>query len=246
MLDLFNSIGAEFARPLASTRGLAIAIASGLGLGLVLAASFVRTMSKLRTLTVLSNFCLLFAAALAPNPTSIVMFCVLIPINTWRLVEIRGLTRRVTEAAQNADLSGLWLKPYMKAHRIRGGTELFHKGDAANELYLLVQGTLELVEIQKRQPRGELFGEISFFSPERRRTLTARCVTDCEVLSIGESTFRQLYFQSPKFAFLVANLLAQRLSADIGRLQVRIAQLEAVAASERRIGTAPTADIAAG
>lgn len=227
MAEFVTFIGSELLQPLTTPRGIAISIASLLGLGLVVAASFVRTMVRLRALTVLSNLCLLVSASLAPNVASIAMYMLLIPINTYRLVEIKRLTRRVSDAAGNDDLSGLWLKPYMKAHRLSAGTVLFRKGDTADALYLLVQGTLELVEIGKQQNPGELFGEISFFSPDRRRTLTARCATDCEVLSIGEDTFRQLYFQSPKFAFLVANLLAQRLGADIARLQKHVNELEA-------------------
>lgn len=227
MLDFVNAIGDHLLQPLTTTRGLAISVASLFGLGLVIAASFVRTMVKLRTLTVLSNLCMLTSAMLSPNLVSIAMYMVLIPMNTYRLAEIRRLTRSVSAAARNDDLSGLWLKPYMTAHKLRAGTVLFHKGDLADHLYLLVEGELNLVEINQQQRPGDLFGEISFFSRDHRRTLTARCATDCEILSIAEETFRQLYFQSPKFAFSVAAMITQRLGADIERLQKVILNLEA-------------------
>lgn len=226
---------AELLQSLTSPRGAAVSVFSALGLGLVIAASFVRTMVKLRALGVMSSACLLVAAILAPNLASVLMFCVLLPLNSWRLIEIRRLTRRVTQAASDDDLAGLWLKPYMKATRLPAGAVLFSKGDEARAFYLLVQGTIELVEIGEVQGPGELFGEISFFLPDRRRTLTARCTTDCEILSIGEDAFRQLYFQSPKFAFKVAALVAQRLGADIARLKAQVAQLESDRASARGV-----------
>lgn len=184
-------------------------------------------MVRLRTFTVLSNACLLTTAIVGPNPVAVVLFLILLPLNTWRLLEILQITKKVTAAARDADTSGVWLKPYMKSGRHAAGTFLFHKGDGADALYLLVEGTLELVEIGKEQPAGEIFGEVSFFSPDGRRTLSARCATDCLVLSISEPTFHQLYFQNPKFAFMVARLIGQRLSKDVQRLQARVAELEA-------------------
>ena len=218
MLD-FAPIASELMRPLATPRGTAMVVVSAIGLVLVGAAAFVRTMIPLRVLTVLSNVALLVAGFLAPNPAAIAMYLILIPLNTYRLVEIMRLTDRVGAASAEGDLSGLWLKPYMKAHKMSAGTTLFEKGDPAKSLYLLVDGELEWVEIGKRQPRGQLFGEIAFFSPARARTLTGRCVTDCLVLSIAEPAFKQLYFQNPKFAFRISSLIAQRLGADITRLQ---------------------------
>jgi CRP/FNR family transcriptional regulator, cyclic AMP receptor protein len=206
----------------ATPTGIVAFFATAVGLGLVVLASFVQTMVPLRTITVASNVLLFVAGALALSPVHMVLYLVLIPLNSFRLLEIKRLTRKVETASAEGDMSGLWLKPYMKPQRLRAGTALFNKGDEADSLYLVVEGELELVEIGKRQPVGELFGEISFFSPDRLRTLTARCATDCLVLRIGESAFKQLYFQHPKFAFQISNLIAHRLGADIDRLRGRL------------------------
>jgi CRP/FNR family transcriptional regulator, cyclic AMP receptor protein len=226
MLEPFAGVAAEMIRPLGTTRGLLISVASLVGLTLIVAASFVRTMVPLRTLTLVSNLFLVLAASLAPNPVSILLYCVLIPLNTYRLVEIRRLTRKVTAASRAGDLSGVWLRPYMKPHRLRAGTVLFRRGDVADELYLLLEGELQLAEIGKLQPAGELFGEISMFAPDRTRTLTAQCVTDCLVLGIGEEAFRRLYFQNPRFAFQVSTLIAHRLGADVARVRTQADRLQ--------------------
>lgn len=220
---------------LTTARGAALGVASFCGLSLVIAASFARTMVRLRALTVLSNIFLLTAAGLGGNVVSVVLFLILLPLNSWRLLEIVQLTRKVTEAAHAHDTAGLWLKPYMTAKRHPAGSFLFRKGDEADSLYLLVEGSLELVELGTLQPALEVFGEVSFFSPEQRRTLSARCASDCLVLSISGATFRQLYFQNPKFAFTVANLLGRRLSSDIQRLQARLTALES---QQARVETA--------
>jgi CRP/FNR family cyclic AMP-dependent transcriptional regulator len=224
--DLLVSV-ATSAQALATPRGATIGAASLLGLGLVLLGTFARTMVRLRALTACSNVFLLMAALLMPNLVAVMLYVVLLPLNVWRLREIVRLTRKVEQAARSGDLSGLWLKPYMRVERHSAGHMLFRQGDVAQTLYLPVEGQLELVEIGKPVALHELLGEVSFFSVDGRRTLSARCLTDCVVLSIGAAAFRQLYFQNPQFAFLVANLIAQRLGADIQRLQAHVSAMEA-------------------
>jgi CRP/FNR family transcriptional regulator, cyclic AMP receptor protein len=221
MLEFLSHLPADVLAPAASAKGLAALLVSLLGVALIAAASFTKTMVPLRALTVASDLVLLVAAAMATEPASMLLYLVLIPINSYRLVEVIRITRRVTEASEAGDLSGLWLKPYMKAKHLARGDVLFRQGDHADALYLLIEGELELVEIGKLQPPCQLFGEISFFAPERTRTLTARCRTDCVVLSVSESVFKQLYFQNPKLAFHVSSLIAHRLGADIQRLTSR-------------------------
>jgi CRP/FNR family transcriptional regulator, cyclic AMP receptor protein len=218
MFEFLSHLPADLLGHAASTKGIPTLLVSFLGVALVAAASFTKTMVPLRAFTVASDVVLLVAAAMAPEPASMVLYLLLIPVNTYRLVEVIRITRRVTQASEAGDLSGLWLKPYMKAKHLAAGDVLFHKGDDADALYLLIEGELELVEIGKLQAPCQLFGEISFFSPERLRTLTARCRTKCVVLSVSESVFKQLYFQNPKLAFHVSSLIAHRLGADIQRL----------------------------
>jgi CRP-like cAMP-binding protein len=142
------------------------------------------------------------------------------------------LTRRVRAAAEAGDLSGVWLKPYMRRKRLKAGEVLFRKGDAADHLYFLAEGGIEFVEIGQTMEPGALFGEIAFFAPDKRRTLTARCTVDSTVLRIDEATFRQLYFQNPAFGFQVVTLVAGRLIADRGRLEQQLAARRVPAAAE--------------
>jgi CRP-like cAMP-binding protein len=216
----------SFVEPLQTGHGLVVAAVIALAGCLVVASSFVRTMVPLRILAVLSNLAFLAAALLAPDLPSALLYGVLIPINTYRMAEIIRLTKRVNAVSGDSDLTGVWLKPYMRAKRLPAGTTLFRQGDRADSLYLLVEGKIELVEIGAVLPVGQLFGEISLFSPSRVRTLSARCETDCLVLRMHDATLKQLYFQNPKFAFTISHLITQRLNADITRLQKRIAALE--------------------
>ena len=188
------------------------------GVALVVSSSFVKTMIPLRWLAVGSNLGFLVYGVMHVAPVILLLHATLLPINVWRAVEMVRLTRRVAAATADGDLSGVWLKPYMRRIRLDAGAELFRKGDPASQFYYLADGEIEFVEIGESMQAGRMFGEIAFFAPDRCRTLTARCRTDCTVLSIDEHTFRQLYFQDPAFGFQVVGLLAGRLLADRKRL----------------------------
>jgi methyl-accepting chemotaxis protein len=62
---------------------------------------------------------------------------------------------------------------------------------------------------------GEMIGEIGIFSPERKRTATALCETDVEVLRISARRVFELFCQNPKFAFLLMQLIISRLNQRV-------------------------------
>jgi hypothetical protein len=197
-------------------------LAAGIGITLVVVAAFVRTMIPLRILTVGSNVGLLIYGALRPSPITMLIAATLLPINIYRAIEMTRLTRRINRAEVAGGQSGLWLRPYMKARRLRAGQVLFRKGDRADRMYLLVQGEMELADIGVRLESGRIFGEIALFSPDKIRTHTVRCVTACSVLAISYDTVKQLYFQNPAFGFHLIELLASRLTNDVQRAERRL------------------------
>jgi CRP/FNR family cyclic AMP-dependent transcriptional regulator len=130
---------------------------------------------------------------------------------------VTRLTRRVQRAGVAAEMAALWLRPYMTTHTLQAGQTLFSRGDRADHLYMLVQGHMELAGIGKALEAGRVFGEIALFSPAHLRTQTVRCVSDCIVLEIDDSTVRQLCIQSPEFGLHLVELLAERLQDDLQR-----------------------------
>ena len=223
LTEIGTLVSAKLSAPLSATDIVAY-VAGALGVALVGASAVVRTMIPLRWLAVGSNVCFLVFGALHPSLATLAVAAVLLPINLYRVREITRLTRQVSAAEAAGDLSGVWLRPYMKPRRLRAGQTLFHRGDPADVLCLLAEGRLELVEIGREIPPGRIFGEIALFSPDHRRTHTARCVSACTVLTIDEATVKQLYFQNPAFGFHLIGLVAARLSEDVGRAESRLAQ----------------------
>jgi CRP/FNR family cyclic AMP-dependent transcriptional regulator len=208
---------------LASPRELVAYMAGGLAASFVIGAAFVRTMIPLRWLAVAGNVGFVVYGALHPQYLTLFVAAVLLPINVHRARQMMRLTRRVKAAEAASDLSALWLRPYMKARKLKTGTVLFRKGDPGDHLYCVVDGQIELVEIGVVLLPGKIFGEIAFFAPDRRRTLTARCVEAATVLMIDEVTVKQLVYQNPALGFHLMGLVTGRLSEDIRRFEARFA-----------------------
>jgi DNA-binding NarL/FixJ family response regulator len=119
--------------------------------------------------------------------------------------------------AEDGKFSLDWLLPHMHHQKLKRDATVFHKGDAGSVLYYLQRGKVRLVELDKELGPGELFGEISIFSPDHRRTSTAVCVTDADVFSLDAEQVRRIYASNPQFALYLVYLIARRLMADRAR-----------------------------
>ena len=122
------------ASALASPTELVAIFAATVAGVLQVSSSFVKTMVPLRWLAVCSNVGFLVYGVLHPQWVMALMHGVLLPINCVRLAEMKQLTRRVRAATASADLSGLWLRPYMKSSKRKAGDVLFRQGDDAEHL----------------------------------------------------------------------------------------------------------------
>ena len=199
------------------TQLLALASA-GFAALLVIVSAFVKTMIPLRWLAVASNLGFIVYGLVHPAPLMVVLHAVLLPVNLWRVWQMIGLTRRVAATADAKQME-IWLRPYMRSKRYKPGSMVFAVGDRADRLYFVASGDVELPEVGRILGAGQMFGEIAFFAPSRKRSSSARCLSECTLLSIDEATFNELVYQNPDFGLAVVRLIAGRLSNDVRRLQ---------------------------
>lgn len=176
---------------------------------LVFATFYVRTMMPLRILAIASNFAFIIYAASEGLIPVLVLHSVLLPVNLARLYEIKKLLA-FTRSAPARDASIEAMLPFMSQTKIQKGEYLFRKGDYARHMYYLMEGTLQLIEIDKTVNKGAVIGEIGMFSPSRERTATAVAATDCRLLSVDDNTLYQAYYQNPKLGFYLISLIAGR------------------------------------
>ncbi len=132
-------------------------------------------------------------------------------------LRIDKVIRHKIQEAERGTLDRALLTPHMSTQRLKEGAVIFRKGDPGRELFLLQRGTVRLKEIKVTLQAGDLFGEIAIFSPDHRRTCTAVCETDAEVLRMTADKVKEIYYMNPQFALFIVHLVAKRLIADASR-----------------------------
>ena len=194
------------------------------------ATLLMRTMVPLRVFGIISALFFMAYGALAGAMSTFFMYLLLLPINSWRLFQMRSLVKKARVAAQG-DLSMDWLKPFMNRRIYRHGDVLFRKGQAANEMFLTVTGKFLVSEIGIELPPGRLVGELGFVTPNNRRTQTVECIENGEVLAITYDRLLEIYFDNPEFGYFFLRLASDRLLQNIARLEGVIAAAAAARAT---------------
>lgn len=181
------------------------------------------TMIPLRIAAILANA--LFAAYffLKGYLPLFALNALMVPINVFRLRQMRRLVsdiRSATQSATRGDFDYEWLRPYMKQLKLPQGFTLHYKGDLAEEAYVLVRGEVSLLEPCVTLKPGAFFGEMGLFTEENRRTATAVAATDIELLCVRYDDLLQLAAQNPQFGFYLMRLMMRRMqhNVDIARL----------------------------
>ena len=184
---------------------------------LVFSTFYMKTMIPLRVVGILSNVAFMIYAAGGRLYPVLILHAILLPLNCVRLIQMHTLIKKVRDAAKG-DCSTEWLIPYMQSRTRKKGV-LFRKGDAADEMYMLLKGSIRLMDLGVTIHPGTVIGEIGIFAPSRRRMDTAICESDVEVATISNDRVRQLYHQNPKFGFYLINLVTDRLLQNLSKVQ---------------------------
>jgi NADH dehydrogenase len=95
---------------------------------------------------------------------------------------------------------------------------VFREGDKGDRLYVVVNGTIQIVSEKPGQPTtliaelgaGDCFGEMALVS-DQPRNATARTAGAVDVLTVDREAFHQLFAHLPPLRTLFQQLIAQRL-----------------------------------
>lgn len=181
---------------------------------LVLVTFCMHSMLALRALAICSNLAfIVYGIGAAIHPVFILHF-ILLPLNVAHFVRMLTVLGRAKSAAANSDLSPNWLQPFMRKQHVHAGEMIFKRGDYADTLYLIASGQVELPEIQKTLRPGEVFGEVGLFAIDRRRTQTARAVSDLDLFWITAAELRSLCERNPGLSLYFLSLVATRLTSN--------------------------------
>ena len=140
-----------------------------------------------------------------------------------------GFLRRVLyfRDVEEAVLLALW--PSFRERRLKKGDVLFRAGDPGEELYLIRDGSIvvskpvtgRVEQVLSRLASGEVFGEMSVFGDERRRSATCQAEIDTMLYSLDRDSLNRFVAGSPlaaaKFFQQMAQVAFKRLrdSSDL-------------------------------
>jgi hypothetical protein len=177
------------------------------------------TMIPLRVLSLASNILFIAYAWASGVQTLLLLHCLLLPVNCWRLWQLLRVLRQVSSAAATESLSVDWLRPFGHRRRFEPGQTVFRAGDRARHLYVVLSGRFRMIENQWDVTAGTLLGELGFVAPDHRRSMGVRCVEGGELLVVSYHNLKTLYFQSPAFAFYLLRLVSERLFSKLEALE---------------------------
>ena len=201
---------------------------------LVFSTFYMKTMIPLRCVAIASNVAFLTYGFFAGLYPVFLLHTVLLPLNVFRLHQMRRLRERVRQSLDR-DLSLEWILPFVKREFFKEKEPLFRKGDPADKLYYLERGTVWLPEVERTVQAGQLIGEMGVFSPFKERTGSAVCTTDSTFLVLGERTALELYYQNPDFGLCMVRTIIRRFLDQ---------QVQGLPSASRGDGAAPPTVVA--
>jgi CRP-like cAMP-binding protein len=108
-----------------------------------------------------------------------------------------------------------WFQVFQRqqARSYQPGEVVFARGDAAECMYVVAEGEVDLVigdtHLETLQA-GDIFGELALITGEAR-SATARARSACRLVEIPEARFNYLVRETPNFALAVMRVLTRRL-----------------------------------
>jgi CRP-like cAMP-binding protein len=127
-------------------------------------------------------------------------------------------------------------REYFEPHQI-----IFRQGDRGDRLYIVVDGEVEMLKQDPRQPEqplarlgpGECFGEMALVN-ESLRMATARTVTKVNLLSVDRATFNALFASHPPLRSMFQMLIDKRLRMTADDMQTEVLDAQTQVQDARR------------
>jgi CRP/FNR family transcriptional regulator len=132
-------------------------------------------------------------------------------------------------------LSGLYLDLILmicQERRQLAGEYVFRQGDPGDAVYLIASGTVEIVLEPRDQreapitvaslPAASTFGEVTLVETGSKRTASARCATDVQLIRIPRARLLRLCREYPEIGSQVMYRIAAELAAKLRTSNVSI------------------------
>ena len=100
------------------------------------------------------------------------------------------------------------------------GEEMFIVAKGRVGIELRIKGKSDQVTVH-RVGEGQVFGELAIVDGGRR-SATAECETDCEIVALGRATLRDIFERAPRIGYVVAMNMATTLAARLRKTNLQL------------------------
>jgi CRP/FNR family cyclic AMP-dependent transcriptional regulator len=189
---------------------------------LVLCTFLTKTMMPLRCIALGSNVAFITYSALLHLYPILILHCILLPVNAWRLREIVQLRKSVADMADDTKIFNALL-PFAKKMNAGCSEVLIRKGDPSDALYLLLEGTLWVEEAEVELGPGSIVGEMGVLSRTHRRMANVITTKECVLGIVSAADFQRVYFSDPSLGLSLVRLIIERLTREVQAQRVEVA-----------------------
>lgn len=110
----------------------------------------------------------------------------------------------------------------LPVEKYEAGTYLFREGDPGDSLYVVTDGTLEIVLAAETRDEmllrvcgpGEYVGEMSLIMPKGKRTASVRAKQNSSVWMMSREKFNEVLLQWPHLAYSMVEIMSERLDSS--------------------------------
>ena len=181
------------------------------------AGLFMQRALPMRLFLLLASIAAASAAWFSQNLLLTALAIAAIVINLFRIFEIQNTSRRIRHIRHYGyDVADL--RKYMKPVAFSAGETIFDKGEPADRLYLVDDGTVVIDNGAKIEKDG-LLGEVGLFTRSATRSMGARAQTDVRMRMLDADDVSKLCLNDPEFAYALAQIMATRMSENLQKAQ---------------------------
>src|SRR5690242_5277160 len=101
---------------------------------LVFSTFYLKTMIPLRLVAIASNVVYIVYSAMSGLIPILLLHALLMPLNIWRLIEVKQLIRKVRASTQSGLTAPELIVPYLQQVTRKKGERIFAKGDSADSV----------------------------------------------------------------------------------------------------------------
>ncbi|MGE5236917.1 MAG: cyclic nucleotide-binding domain-containing protein [Acidobacteriota bacterium] len=112
------------------------------------------------------------------------------------------------------------------SRRVPKGTEIFHEGDPAADMFIIQSGSVRITRTVGREVRelavlekADFFGEMAILEDYPERSATATAVTDVELLQLRATDLEEMLQRRPWIAMRMMAKLSERVREANRRLE---------------------------